>query len=546
MRQRKKYMRRWKKAWISPQKMRLMLSLFILCVLTVCVGVRRGRIYAIGFAACVILFAFLWSRFESNPKGDLKEKDVWNLPDVDGSRFVQFRLKDIATGFRKLSRIMEEGTGEIAGWSEDEKSQAFSEVTEKMCADCDRLEHCWEKEYYDTCRLAYTLVSAVADSGRADKNQVPSAFRHRCIHMDRFLKETQRTLQSVGDHRIWRNRFRENRLAYASQMGEVAGLMEELVQELSERKSDEKKLVDRLMQKTACRPIKIKKCTVSNEGAMGRRQKIYLMAKAMGRKPLPVWRLSGWVSSLAGQRFIPEKDMPREIGKQYTMIELVEDTAYRALWGKAFHTKEGSNLSGDSYAVMHLDSGQVVLTLSDGMGSGEKAQKDSAWLINLLEQMVDTGFGRRSALRMINALTMFQEERDMFSSMDLTVVDLYNGMCDFIKVGAASTFIKRGQKVECVTSGSLPMGVFPEMDCENMRRHLMDGDVIVMVTDGVVHHFPQGNDSVCALLSQMEIENPDAMAAAVLNESLNLASLAPTDDLTVLVCMVCKKSTSVL
>ena len=100
--------------------------------------------------------------------------------------------------------------------------------------------------------------------------------------------------------------------------------------------------------------------------------------------------------------------------------------------------------------------------------------------------------------------------------------------------------------MECVTSGSLPMGVFPEMDCENMSRHLMNGDVIVMVTDGVIHHFPHGNDSVCALLSQMDVSGPNTMAAEILNETLNLAAQAPQDDLTVLVCIVCKKSASML
>ena len=442
MRQRKKYRRRWKKAWISPQRMRLMLSLFILLAVAIYIGVNRGKIYGSVFLVCVPILWFVWNKNVRSPVTDLWKKEMWNLPDVDGSRFVRFRLNDMASAFRKLSRIMEEGTGDITGWSEDEKNQAFCEVTEKMCADCGRREHCWEKEYYDTCQSAYTLVSAVAETGQADKSQVPSGFRHRCIHMDHFLKETQKALQSAGNHRIWRNRFRENRLAYASQMGEVAGLMEDLVQELSEQRNDEKILVDRILQKTAYRPIKIKKCIVSNEGSMGRRQKIYLMAKARGRKPLPTWRLAEWMTNLAGQRFVPEKDSPEAIGGRYTIVELVEDTGYRALWGKACHTKDGADISGDSYMVMHLDSGQVVLTLSDGMGSGEKAQKDSAWLINLLEQMVDTGFGRRSALRMINSLMMFQEERDMFSSMDLTVVDLYNGMCDFIKAGAASTFIK--------------------------------------------------------------------------------------------------------
>ena len=65
-------------------------------------------------------------------------------------------------------------------------------------------------------------------------------------------------------------------------------------------------------------------------------------------------------------------------------------------------------------------------------------------MINLLEQMVDTGFQRRSALRMINSLMMLQGDRQLFSTMDLSVIDLYSGICEFIKIGASSTFIKAG------------------------------------------------------------------------------------------------------
>lgn len=56
------------------------------------------------------------------------------------------------------------------------------------------------------------------------------------------------------------------------------------------------------------------------------------------------------------------------------------------------------------------------MSLSDGMGSGERAKEDSELMINLLEQMVDTGFQRRSALRMINSLMMLQGDRQLFST----------------------------------------------------------------------------------------------------------------------------------
>ena len=292
--------------------------------------------------------------------------------------------------------------------------------------------------------------------------------------------------------------------------------------------------------------IKIKKISVTDEGSHGRRQKIYLMARMRRGRCMTVKELAEAVSEAAGQRFVPEKDTPELVGRKYTVFELVEDTKYRLIQGAARRPREGGAVSGDSYAFIYLDSGQVLMSLSDGMGSGERAKEDSELMINLLEQMVDTGFQRRSALRMINSLMMLQGDRQLFSTMDLSVIDLYSGICEFIKIGASSTFIKRGSQVECVTSGSLPMGVFPEMDCEGFCRNLFDGDIIVMVSDGVVNRFSRGNEAICTLLSEMDISNPNGMASEILNEALDRPGEVQQDDMTVLVCTVCKKTASVL
>ena len=70
--------------------------------------------------------------------------------------------------------------------------------------------------------------------------------------------------------------------------------------------------------------------------------------------------------------------------------------------------------------------------------------------------------------------------------------------------------------------------------------------MIVMVTDGVVNRFRHGSETICDLLSDMEITNPNAMAAEILNEALDMPGEVQPDDMTVLVCSVCKKVVSVL
>lgn len=548
------YILEWKKAWVSQQEMLLMLSLLILSA-DVGYGLARegvsletaGRLLRFGVIEAVfgaVGFALFYSIMKVFLKGNAREEEI--APKENEENFIRCRLGDMASSFRKLSHMLTNEIPEKEGLSEGEVAQAFSEVTENMCAACGRREHCWEKEYYDTCHSAYNLLHIFSENGQVDRKQVPASFRRRCINIDGFLKETNRVMQMASMNLRWQNRLNENRLAFAGQMGEIAEIMDDLSLELSERKESSKKLSDVLIHKLEKKRLKIKKISVTDEGSHGRRQKIYMIAKVRRGRCMTVKELAELVSEAAEQRFIPEKDGPEVVGKKYAVFELVEDTKYRLIQGVARRPKAGEPVSGDSYAFIYLDSGQVLMSLSDGMGSGEKAKEESELMINLLEQMVDTGFARRSALRMINSVMMFHGDRQLFSSMDLSVIDLYSGICEFIKVGASSTFIKRGEKVECVTSGSLPMGVFPEMDCEGFCRNLFDGDVIVMVTDGVVNRFSHGNEAICDLLSEMDLTNPNAMASEILNEALDRPGEVQQDDMTVLVCTVCKKSAAVL
>ena len=548
------YILEWKKAWVSQQEMLLMLSLLILSA-DVGYGLARegvsieaaGRLLRFGAVDAIfgaVGFAIFYSIMKVFLKDNVREVPVSEKESEEN--FVRCRLGDMASSFRKLSHMLTNEIPEKEGLSEGEVAQAFSEVTETMCAACGRREHCWVKEHDGTCHSAYNLRRMCSEDGQVDRKQVPAGFRRRCINIDGFLKETNRVMQMASVNLRWQNRLNENRLAFAGQMGEIAEIMDDLSMELSERKENSKQLSDILIHKLEKKRLKIKKISVTDEGSHGRRQKVYLIARVRRGRCMTVKELAELVSAAAGLRFVPEKDSPEVVGRKYTVFELVEDTKYRLIQGVARKPKEGEPVNGDSYAFIYLDSGQVLMSLSDGMGSGEKAKEESELMINLLEQMVDTGFARRSALRMINSVMMFHGDRQLFSSMDLSVVDLYSGICEFIKIGASSTFIKRGEKVECVTSGSLPMGVFPEMDCEGFCRNLFDGDVIVMVTDGVVNRFSHGNEAICDLLSEMDLTNPNAMASEILNEALDCPGEVQQDDMTVLVCTVCKKPAAVL
>jgi stage II sporulation protein E len=193
--------------------------------------------------------------------------------------------------------------------------------------------------------------------------------------------------------------------------------------------------------------------------------------------------------------------------------------------------------------MLNLPRGRLAAALSDGMGSGEKACQESTLVIELLEELLEAGFPEKTAIQMINTTLVMGREEIHYSTVDMSVFDLYTGTCELIKAGASSTFIRQKDKVEHLSSTSLPIGVLHQIEIDSVERQLSDGDFVVMVTDGVMDALPVGEQDILleTIIQGTLLVNPKEMANHILEQVLNWTGEPPQDDMTVLVIGIWEK-----
>ena len=68
-----------------------------------------------------------------------------------------------------------------------------------------------------------------------------------------------------------------------------------------------------------------------------------------------------------------------------------------------------------------------MMTLSDGMGTGEKAAQASSATVAVLEQLMEAGFRKEVAIKTVNSILVTKSSKEIFSTMDLSIIDLYTG-----------------------------------------------------------------------------------------------------------------------
>lgn len=179
--------------------------------------------------------------------------------------------------------------------------------------------------------------------------------------------------------------------------------------------------------------------------------------------------------------------------------------------------KEGQRMCGDSVTYFK-GGGMLHLLLSDGMGSGREAQRESQLALRLTEQFLTAGIEPESALRTLNAaLNLRSDENGSFTTIDLLSVDLGSREAALCKYGAAPTYIKRGGMVRRLTGSALPAGLQePGSSVPPIRFPLEENSFILMVSDGVAD---SGDDAwLQDLLAGWQGDNPNVLVSLVLRE----------------------------
>ncbi len=333
---------------------------------------------------------------------------------------------------------------------------------------------------------------------------------------------------------LWYNKILETREAMAIQLNEVADIIERYTRPNNNNKKVLFGMEDFIKHKLYEKKIiarKIHFCE-NNKGQI----EIRLIARRKRSSDGNIEAMKRVVSQCLGKKMRLVSPGVTKLSKEFTEFLFMEELNFITISGAARRARQNQNCSGDNYTYVQLDSGQTFMSICDGMGSGEKAAEYSELVIELLEQLLDSGFGESTILKLINSVLLTGSQWQEPAAVDMALIDQYSGICQFLKLGAASTYIKRGNWVECITSTSLPIGVLGEVDVETITKKLYNGDFIIMVSDGIVEalNCSDKEEAMGRIIMDIETTSPREMSFEILTRALENSEGIPKDDMTVL------------
>jgi len=445
------------------------------------------------------------------------------------------RLRDMAQSMEVLAKLFGKSRGEPGLTKEDGLAalEAASAMVCGSCSGCGIQGQCQAAEEEENYYLYY-LLRTFEKKGSVDYEDMPRRFLEVCRRKPEYLGHLNRNLGRATMNLTWKNRFLESRDAVMIQFEEMAGILEEFSGQIEQAADVTEQWEHLLRASFRKRRIALEHVFVLQYKEMQR--EVFFHARTTNGKCMTVRDAAVLVNRAMKGVWSPAKDGKTLITRNMASFRFVEDGTYRMLFGCARIPRGGEELSGDSYTFKNRLPGQAIMTLSDGMGSGRTANADSEKVIELAEQLLETGFSSRAALKLVNTVLLLTGQQERPATIDFCLVDLYSGVAEVMKLGAAASFLMRSETVEILEADHVPAGVLNPVEPALLSTKLWDRDKIIMVSDGVLDVMPGENKEEIFrdFLAGLPDAGPQETAEMILTFALSLDG-EPRDDMTVLV-----------
>ena len=364
--------------------------------------------------------------------------------------------------------------------------------------------------------------------------------------IEKIVKAVNEAYKTSKSEFIWEEKIKTNKKNVQAQLdgvskaiNSIAVKMEEEVNKEEEHVDEKKKIISALETKDIIvEDIEINK----NENRYF--IDVYLKENSKVSETKDIEKIQKILEKTLNEKMMLNEAKTKKLNKQGKRVfSYLSDDKYIIQIGQATKLKKDSPVSGDSSLQIRLNDGKYLLALSDGMGSGPEARKSSQIAIKMLERLLMSGFDKSTSIDLINT-TIMNANEEIFATLDIVIIDLYNGKIEFIKNGACPTYIKNKKKVQIVKSLSLPAGILKDINLTTYDKDIENQDIIVLCTDGIIDSNVEYKNKelwVKYILEDMETDNCQKISDLIINEAVDNNYGIAKDDMSIMVCKLTKK-----
>ena len=545
---------------VTSKNILLFISLYSCCGLVVGVFKETGKIFsalaylivssiivgysvtiniygAVEIAVPAVIMLLTPAKFIEGILQELSNEEknrIINEAQIDGvkSEFIE-RIENLKKILDRLSKSMNKLSGNHKLLVKDKSSAMIENLADRVCSNCEMNSKCWGKELNKT----FFEFSELIEMFEQGKGKINKSLKANCVKSNTLIKSCEEFYNTTTVNEVLKERMGEGRQLIAENIAGISQAMDDVIKEFT-RDVDNCYELDKVLKKALSRKNIAYKNIYSYTDKKGRLKIKMLMENCYGenicgKAILPilkeVLRVPFSISD-EGCRINPETNE--------CSVVIEESPKYNMLSYVASIPKDGEKFSGDSFNFGKNKNGIYVIALSDGMGSGPDAGLESSVAIDIIDEFIERGYDEEIAIKAINSImNMKFSEDEKFTTLDMSMVDLYSGELSVIKAGAVATFIKRYEDIQVISDNSLPFGAVEEIEYKKNKKKLKHGDIVITISDGILDVDKNNIGDYSWLRTYLEkaTTNPEQLSRDILDKAKKLSDGKVMDDMTVVV-----------
>ncbi len=404
--------------------------------------------------------------------GDLLKK-TGIAPDNPVYRQVSQNLISASDSIYQVSDIIVKTGDKLDGIINPEVNKLFANLQQSVCVGCENKSKCWNKMFDSTA----SDILAICGIEKRTKGKLP--LEKRCIRLTELAEGIRDGSAVYANNMAVKMKIREMRKVLTDQFDTVGDFLKETADKIAHSK-----IID----------------TAKSSALRGALQDTGIYTDALSYYTDTDGRVTIEISIIDKPfetdhkklRHILEFISKRQFGEPHitvgdvkTTITYEERYLYDLQFGSCQKPLIKNSLCGDSVRFVSGTGAVKTALISDGMGTGARAAIDSTMTASILEKLIEGGFSPEGAIKAVNSAMIMKSTDESIATVDAVRVNLYSGVADFYKAGAAVSFLRSGDEIFIIRQESLPIGIIRNITPAHIGINLTPGDIILLVSDGV-------------------------------------------------------------